>query len=163
MGFATAYERLTSLAPVCKQWLAACRAPQLCLWVDGATDHAMRVSALEAAASAVPAVEAAYPRDDWFTIGSWVEALYANGEVWYPCMVSDAHQDGTYSVTYTDSYVENGLRRSTAPSTNTTRVGSAAGPRRRIRGASRRCRPPSPQPPMATFSSFDRAYTSVAL
>uniref|UniRef100_A0A7S2S8M9 Uncharacterized protein n=1 Tax=Mucochytrium quahogii TaxID=96639 RepID=A0A7S2S8M9_9STRA len=86
---------------VCKKWSEALKSKELFLWVDNATDLAQRIP-----------VGVKTFKNDWMTIGTWVEALYLEGEVWYPAMICNVHGDGTYDVMYTDGYVEKGLRRS---------------------------------------------------
>jgi len=49
-----------------------------------------------------------FPRE-WITVGSSVEALYLDGDVWYPGLVQEVHSNNTYDIVYSDGFLEEGL------------------------------------------------------
>ncbi len=99
-------------ALVNKHWYSASRSGELYLWVDSVIDAGHR----DACARCTKKQESGRPKaafnNEWMTIGTLVEALYADGEVWYPGVISAANTDGSFDVTYYDGFVEFGLRRS---------------------------------------------------
>lgn len=105
------FERL-QWSKISKKWYKSSLQGELYLWVDCESDSSHWLNCESTSKIKSLDKNDLYLKNEWMTIGSHIEALYADGEVWYPGIINAANSDGSYDVIYYDGFIEYGLRRS---------------------------------------------------